>query len=202
MKLIFDTETTGLARFDLDSKHPSQPRIVSISAILIDDSNTIVDEYSVIIKPEGFTIPEQVSKIHGITHNLALVNGIEIDKARLKFTEMLTKCDTIIAHNLKFDKVLISREGFLDAFNGKVFIEYCTMLKMTNICKIKKTNGYKWPKLQEAYKFCFGHEFKGAHNSLNDVRAILEVYKWLQSVENQPNPFPKPAPIYPLVPTT
>jgi hypothetical protein len=38
MKLFFDTETTGLANFQQEANHPSQPRLVQLAAILTDEA--------------------------------------------------------------------------------------------------------------------------------------------------------------------
>ncbi len=64
--LIFDTETTGLPNYKAPVNNDSQPYIVQLAAILVDDEGDTVSEMSVIIKPNGWTIPEEVAKIHGI----------------------------------------------------------------------------------------------------------------------------------------
>lgn len=199
MKLLFDTETTGLVRFNLDSQHLLQPRIVSIACILIDDNLQVVQEYSSIVKPHNYTsIEPKAQAQHGISIEQAENEGIDIDIVRGVFIGMLMRADGIVGHNLRFDKILCEREGFFNATTDRVFSEYCTMLSLTPICKLakKKGNGYKWPKLQEAYFHCFGREFDGAHNSLNDIRATLEIYKWLkQTVELTVNVFREPLPL-------
>lgn len=195
MKLFFDTETTGLARFDLPSNHSLQPRIVSIVGILLNDSLKEIASVDYIVKPVGFTIPPQMEDIHGISQTIALLKGTESTKVFSEFQSLVNQCDELVGHNIKFDKVLVEKEG-IQLGNKPTF---CTMLAMTSLCKISKKNGYKWPKLQEAYKFCYGHEFEKAHSALADVRACIAVYKWLHREENQPKPivaFPNPAPMY------
>jgi len=54
------------------------------------------------------------------------------------------------------------------------------MQLMTPICKLpSQRQTFKWPKLQEAYNFCFKEDFKGAHDALSDVRATARVLRWL-----------------------
>ena len=151
--LFFDTETTGLpinwkaAIYDLDN----WPRLVQIAWILTDSSGVVYEEECHIIKPNGFQIPDNVSKIHGITNQHALDNGISIQNVLSKFEKSVNKSRLIIAHNIDFDyKVLASelvRNGNRDCLNEKS--KFCTMKSSTNFCKLNGNYGYKWPKLNE-----------------------------------------------------
>lgn len=189
MKLIFDTETTGLARFDLSANSPEQPRLVQLGVILADDENNIIHECGLIIKPEGFTIPSQASNIHGITTEYAMKYGVPARIVVGLFNAFLQDEKlTLIAHNLKFDRIVMESElhkiGLTIDYCSE---EFCTMLNTTSICKIpaKKANGYKWPKLSEAYKYFFNEELVDAHDALTDVRACFRIYKELTKTRNQ-----------------
>ena len=69
MFLFFDTETTGLPQrwnapvTDVDN----WPRLVQLAWIMCDDKGNVIEERSDIIKPEGFSIPVEASRVHGIT---------------------------------------------------------------------------------------------------------------------------------------
>lgn len=185
MKLIFDTETTGLALFNRPIDDPKQPRLVSLAAILVDDKLEIVDQLYCIVKPHKFVIPAEVSNIHGITTEQAMKEGSNVNDVIGSFGYLLEQADELIGHNLKFDKHIMSVELVLSIL-GKGFEKKlnslpstCTMLTTTSICKLPGKRGLKWPKLEEAYTYCFGKTFKDAHNSKNDAMATLEVYKWL-----------------------
>lgn len=202
-KLIFDTETTGLARFDLASNHYLQPRAVSLAFLFIDDSVDKTIEFASLIIPKNFTIPFQVSKIHGITTERAFEEGLANTVVFPKFQELVDQADIIIGHNVKFDIVVAERENI--NFQNKA--TYCTMLNSTNILKLPKKHGYKWPKLAECVKYFFNEDLEGAHDALNDVRACARVYEKLQELsnidkeENQtaPSPsvhFPQPSALY------
>lgn len=201
-KLIFDTETTGLARFDLASNHHLQPRAVSLAFLFIDKETKPIEFHS-LIKPIGFTIPFQVSQIHGITQEKASQEGCDSEGVFKAFQLLVDQADIIIGHNVKFDIVVAEREGI--NFHGKS--TYCTMLNSTNILKIKKKHGYKWPKLAECVKYFFNEDLEGAHDALNDVRACARVYEKLQELEKEgfhsdaqaPAPlvhFSEPSPLY------
>ena len=165
--LFFDTETTGLPKDDHD------PRIVQLAALLTDKTGLQIEGMNVIIKPEGFTIPQGASDIHGITTEQAINEGIPLIEAMLNFNEMAHKADVIVAHNLAFDYPRYAREinylGLSDLIIGKG--TFCTMQASTDICKIPGSYGrYKWPKLQEAHVHFLGYEFEGAHDARFYIR--------------------------------
>lgn len=178
--LIFDTETTGLPRNYTApcSDTDNWPRLVQVSFVLTNGKDR--HEFDFIIKPEGFVIPEEVSKIHGISQKRALKEGMSIKFALRMFFIILKDTDVLVAHNLSFDIGIIGAEFYrLNA--GELFErelakteQYCTMKSS----KIKGTHGgkTKWPKLIELYKHHFNEEFDGAHNAIVDTRACERCY--------------------------
>ena len=77
MYLFFDTETTGLPKrwnapvTDLEN----WPRLVQLAWIMYDDRGNMLESRDVIVKPEGFTIPPEASRVHGITTLVAREKG-------------------------------------------------------------------------------------------------------------------------------
>jgi len=69
MYIIFDTETTGLPRNynapmeDLDN----WPRLVQLAWQLHDAKGNLLANNNYIVRPEGFTIPYNAEKVHGIS---------------------------------------------------------------------------------------------------------------------------------------
>ncbi len=80
MYLIFDTETTGLPQnynapvTDLDN----WPRLVQLAWQLHDTKGKLLSAKNYIVKPEGFTIPFNSEKIHGISTQMALEQGYDL----------------------------------------------------------------------------------------------------------------------------
>jgi DNA polymerase-3 subunit epsilon len=195
MILFFDTETTGLADFNARARDPKQPHIVQLAAILTDDEGRAREEHNIIVKPDGWEIPKEASDYHGITQDIALQFGLLEKQVAEIFLAMLKRAGLLVAHNLMFDK-FIARiamrryELIADADDQwwKTFPIFCTMKAMTNVCKIPPTeamratgrNGFKNPKLQEAYQTAFGKPFEGAHDAMADIRACKELYFWLK----------------------
>jgi len=122
--LFFDTETTGLPR----SHHVSVrnlenwPRVVQIAWLTYSDAGRLLSENDYIIKPEGFVIPKDATKIHGITTKKALAEGYDLNIVLTQFAQDVKKANLIVAHNIDFDEKIISAE-FLRKKNTSYFIQ-------------------------------------------------------------------------------
>lgn len=186
MKLFFDTETTGIARFNLPPEHPTQPHIVQLGAILADDNRRVVAEMNLLVKPEGWTIPPEAAAVHGISTELAAASGLRVQTVVKLFMQLVLRADLIVAHNLDFDRMLVMAElarmaeaTDLDLMRNRS--GFCTMRAATPIMRIPGRAGYKWPNLREAYAHFVGGQFEGAHDAMADVRACRSVYYGLQA---------------------
>jgi len=175
MKLFFDTETTGLPRWDTNETSPLQPRMVQLGMIVTEDDGNVVFSLGSIIRVEE-PIPDAAAVVHGITTEISQSRGLPITILLDLFYGWARRCDEIIAHNIKFDRLVISSELSRLGLTFPPKAQFCTMLASTGLCKIPKRNGYKWPKLSEAYEFFFGEPLKDAHDALVDVQACKRIY--------------------------
>lgn len=194
--LFYDTETNGLPLWGQPSEHPDQPHIVQLAALLVDmDTREVVDQMDVIVKPDGWVIPDDVANIHGITTERALDVGIPEDQAIEQFLAMWAH-RLRIAHNESFDMrlVRIACKRFRDpkepdaapAFSDvwKAGRAACTQLIATPILKLPPTEKMKAARrfhsksanLAEAYQFFMGRPLENAHNALADVLGCKDVY--------------------------
>lgn len=176
MKLIFDTETTGLARPGVPLN--LLPRLVQIAGVLVDADWIEQGCFSFLIKPNGFEIPANAFNIHGITTEKAAELGISLATALSVFNDFARVAAEIWAFNAAFDVIVMKSE--YDRANRPCVLNdkaaHCAMLQCVNICKLPGRRGYKWPKLSEAYGFFFdGATFDNAHNALADVRATAQI---------------------------
>lgn len=187
MKLFFDTETTGLVNFKLDITDSRQPRLVQLAALLTDNDGTEAASINLTIKPVGFDIPTAASDVHGITTERATEIGVNAADALSCFCGLWNVSDLVVAHNIKFDLIVVLRELHLYKLQTtKTVPSFCTMDAMTDLCKLPgKFGNFKWPRLQEAYIHCFGEAFPDAHDALADVRACAAVYFWLQKQQTK-----------------
>ncbi len=173
MYVIFDTETTGIPRSwrapvtDLDN----WPRLVQLAWHLYDKDGTKLDAQDLIIKPEGFTIPVEVARIHGITTERAMSEGVPLALALDTFACSLNDAEFLVAHNINFDEMVLGAEYLrvhnVNKLDGKGRI--CTMQGSTAYCEIPGPYGYKWPRLLELHQKLFNAGFDNAHNAATDV---------------------------------
>jgi DNA polymerase III epsilon subunit-like protein len=185
--IIFDTETTGLLpKKNFRVIHPKrfdkwkQCRIVQIAWLVCNDEGDVVRSHDYIIKPDGFTVPEESFKIHGISHENAVKNGQPIVEILKKFLLDVTISSTIVAHNVVFDVSVVLSEMFRSTGDGSFDLSevdsfykknsYCTMLHGTK-------KGGRWPKLDILYKEYFNcAPDLTLHNALNDAEICRKIY--------------------------
>lgn len=182
--IFYDTETTGLPDWKKPSGSDSQPHIVQLAGILADlDTRQVIASMDVIIKPDGWVIPDEVSEIHGITTKHALNVGVPESLAVDLFLSLQNGAIRV-AHNRTFDQriIRIAAKRFFDDDIIEAWAEKdnheCSMLLSKPIMKMlpKGKWGYKNPKLEEAYKHFTGKDLENAHSALADAEACMQVY--------------------------
>lgn len=181
-RLYFDTETTGFPA-SIGTPLPQCPFVVQLAAILLDDEQGEVASMNFIIKPDGWTIPDDVAAIDGITTEKAEAFGIPSRVAFAAFSQLCRQSDQAVAHNIAFDLKLVAYE--IQRASAPNIIadkpQICTMLATVDVCKLpgRYPGKLKWPKLIEAHQHLFGEGFDGAHDALVDVRACARVHQHL-----------------------
>ena len=180
MYLFFDTETTGLPR---NWKAPvtdlnNWPRMIQIAWILCDNKGNRIETADFIIKPENFIIPRDAARVHGISTEKAIAEGVELEKVLIQFNELVEEADFIVAHNISFDEKIVGaellRKNIRSSFTRKR--KLCTMHASTDYCKLPGPYGYKWPKLSELYIKLFGEDFDEAHDASVDINATEKCF--------------------------
>lgn len=180
MHLFFDTETTGLPK---NYKAPvsdlaNWPRLIQLAWLITDDDGLELKSAEYIIKPVGFSIPVEASRIHGITDERARREGVELQPVLEEAAADITAAVTLIAHNIQFDEKILGAEflrgGGRNHIEGK--LKKCTMQSSTKYCGLPGPYGPKWPKLQELHGKLFEVGFDGAHNAMADVRACAKCF--------------------------
>ena len=131
MFLFFDTETTGLPQrwnapvTDVDN----WPRLVQLAWIMCDDKGNVIEERSDIIKPEGFSIPVEASRVHGITTIKAQEEGQDLLSILELFSDKIDVAYALIGHNISFDECIVGAEFERKRMMTSLFLKpkYCTM---------------------------------------------------------------------------
>jgi DNA polymerase-3 subunit epsilon len=182
--LFIDTETTGKAFFDLPSDDDRQPRMVQLAAVLSDPTGRVRGQLDVLILPEGWSVPVDATRVHGLTTDDCTAHGVRASSALKLLCEMAGDASKIVAHNIDFDAFILDgefrRAGIQDVLPTEKY--FCTMKAATDVCRLPGRRGFKWPSLAEAHRHLCGHDFDGAHDAMSDVRACMKVYFALQEM--------------------
>jgi DNA polymerase III subunit epsilon len=180
--LVVDTETSGLFDFKLPADAPTQPRLCGITMILTDETLEPNETYTVLIKPDGWTISPEITAINGLTTERCEAEGVPLADALAEYAGAIKDGYVVVAWNAQFDTKVMRGEfrrlGLPDLFEETPNI--CAMRSSTGL-GIEKAGAKKggFPKLSDAYAHFFKRGMVDAHNSLSDAAACLEVFREL-----------------------
>jgi DNA polymerase-3 subunit epsilon len=174
MTIFFDTETTGL--------RPGQ--IAQLSYVIKSGGRIKAKNFFFAVEQMEYS----AFLVHGFSKEklFALSNGKTFGDYIDEIEQDFCSADLVCAHNTSFDFMFMRAE-----FErlGKVFSvknEFCSMKKLTPVCKLlRSSGGYKYPKLEQACshfgitsekikeqsKLLFGAE-AGFHDARFDTTAL------------------------------
>lgn len=186
--VFFDTETTGLPtkrKVSALQEPGVWPDIVSICWWVFEGPN-LVKKANYLIRPSGWTIPEDSIKIHGITQARAVAEGSDLLEVLSELKADIQGVKYLVAHNMEFDKNVV-----MNAFLWRLKIdpsfwpssaEFCSAQKSKDELKLaslypKPWDLYKIPKLDELYQATFYKAApSGAHNAERDVDVLQQIF--------------------------
>ena len=191
MYIIFDTETTGLPRnwqapiTDTDN----WPRAVQIAWQLHDDMGVLLEQKDYLIKPEGYDIPYDAERIHGISTALAEEQGDDLEMVLKEFNIALTKAKFVVGQNVGLDVNILGcefiRKGLDSPMASMSVLDTCTEVTAT-MCQLPggRFGKFKLPTLTELHQHLFGEPFGEAHNATADVEATTRCFFELIRIES------------------
>ncbi len=177
MNLVcFDTETTGL---DVQKEH-----IIQLSLVKVETSDwSVIDQRDWYILPEGeFTIPAEAEAVHHISKSFLLKHGVGLRSVYDDFIAFTRGCDFLSYNGNGYDAPILhynlKRLGLDFDFEGRTWYDALLLERIHTAGMTDPETGEKVPNnLTSAYTRYYGHPFEGAHNSLDDVMATIEVFK-------------------------
>ncbi|MGA9588325.1 MAG: DNA polymerase III subunit alpha, partial [Salegentibacter sp.] len=183
MYLIFDTETTGLPkRWNAPlTDSDNWPRCIQIAWQLHDEMGNLLENQDYLVKPEGFNIPYDAEKVHGISTELAAEEGIPLREVLEKFQAALTRSKFVVGQNVGFDLNIMGaefhREEMENILQDLPVLDTCTEVT-AELCRIPGGRGgkFKLPTLTELHEFLFHEAFGEAHNATADVEATTRCF--------------------------
>ena len=183
MYLIFDTETTGLPkRWDAPiTDTDNWPRCIQIAWQLHDAMGNCIEHQDYLVQPEGFNIPYDAEKIHGISTELAQQQGIPLVEVLEKFNAALEKTKFVVGQNVGFDLNIMGAEFVRANIANKLqelpVLDTCTE-HTAELCQLPggRYGKFKLPTLTELHEFLFNVPFAEAHNATADVEATTRCF--------------------------
>ena len=191
LRCFIDTETTGLPINDNlpYTELDNWPHLVQVALIIEDDNYGILAKRNMILKPDGYSIPESSARIHGIANAQAIKVGEDRKHVIGFLDQVLSNSNIVIGHNVSFDLNVVKAEiirvkGIENAlFTTKNHNVVDTMKMGMNICKIPNlsfhthmSKPYKYPKLDELYYKLFNKHFNNQNDAMADVQAAYDCY--------------------------
>ena len=183
MYIVFDTETTGLPKnWNLPyTDTDNWPRCIQIAWQLHDDKGQLIEAKDFLIRPDGFDIPYDSERIHGISTLLAEKEGVSLRDMLEEFNKDLEKSEFIVGQNVGFDINVMGSEfvrlKMETPMHDMPILDTCTETT-AELCRIPGGRGgrFKLPTLTELHKHLFDVPFGEAHNATADVEATARSF--------------------------
>ncbi|MEL6123242.1 MAG: hypothetical protein AAFR14_05930 [Bacteroidota bacterium] len=183
MYLIFDVSANGKPKSykaPLDDAF-NWPRLLHVSWIILDKDLKPTADYNVFVKPEHFSVNEEILKRHHMEQE-QLSDGVAIKDVLDQFAESVTTCEYVFAHNLQLNESIMGSEYYRASRSNPLIAadKYCLMHEATYFCKLPGKRGYKWPSLQEMHRIMFKQGFTPSGNARADVIAASRCFIYLK----------------------
>ena len=183
MYIVFDTETTGLPKnWNLPyTDTDNWPRCIQIAWQLHDEKGKLIESKDFLIRPDGFDIPYDSERIHGISTLLAETEGIPLKEMMEEFNKDLRKSQFIVGQNVGFDINVMGSEfvrlNMETPMHDMPILDTCTETT-AQLCRIPGGRGgkFKLPTLTELHQHLFDAPFGEAHNATADVEATARSF--------------------------
>ncbi len=190
---IMDTEGTGLFAFknpetgeSIPADAPGQPRLASLSMILLDDDLNEVDEVQLYVKPDGWTMPQgegSAGAVNGLTDEFLEANGTPVGVVLDRYLQALDDGYVMVAFNAQHDmkqmRAELRRASLGDRFHDTPNI--CVMRAAMALGVKKAGGGRGFPKLTDCAAH-LGLVIDDAHSAKGDTRATLALFRHLRAV--------------------
>jgi DNA polymerase-3 subunit epsilon len=188
MILFWDTETSGIPNDGLPDDHASQPYMVELGCVLCAEDGTERSCANLIVRPDGWTVPDGAARVHGITTDLAARFGVPLPLVVATFCNLRSIAAETVAYNQAFDQKImryaIARTGREPSHPGPDkrtdLMEIVTPIVALPPTDRMVAAGYghkhKPPKLSEAYRHFFSEDLQGAHGAIYDARAAARIF--------------------------
>lgn len=172
MNLFIDIETTGLINEDLALDDKRQPFPVEVAGLLTRLDGEAISSFHTVIRPQGWVITEETSRIHGISQDYADAYGISLQDAFAVLRIFAARVGRVLAYNMTFDGGIIEaacqRLGLESPLVGKPLV--CVMRIVSDHFNCGRRTQ------RSIYKQLFDKPIAEAHSAMSDCRACRDIY--------------------------
>ena len=142
----------------------------------------MIDQRDWYILPEGeFSIPAEAEAVHHISKDFLLENGVSLRGVYEELTAFTDGCDMLSYNGNGYDAPILyynlKRLGLKFDFEDRTWYDALVLERIHTAGKVDENGERLHNNLTSAYTRYYGHPFEGAHNSLDDVMATIEVFK-------------------------
>ena len=177
MKIVcFDTETTGL---DIQKDH-----IIQLSLVKFDTDTWRIEGQRdwYLLPEEDFCIPPEAEAVHHISKAFLQEHGVRMRDIYKELCLFTDGCEILSYNGNGFDAPILhynlQRLGLDFRFDGRTWYDALILERIQTAGQVDPATGERLHNnLTAAYTRYYGHPFEGAHNSLDDVLATIEVFK-------------------------
>lgn len=172
--ILLDTETTGLTRA-MGNIIENQPYIIELFCLRTTKKGRVLDEWHSLFKPP-IPVPEFITKINGWCDEDLVDAPVFADKFK-SMKKFFKGTQTMVAHNLPFDKAMMEFEIIRALKDGKFNFPpelFCTAEQSLYL------KGFRL-RLKELHEMATGlPEIANAHKADADVYAMRKSWLWLK----------------------
>ena len=176
MYIIFDTETTGLPkRWNTPiTETDNWPRCVQLAWAVYDEQGSLLKKQDYFIKPDGFTVPNDATSVHGISTEMLQEKGVDMQMVLQEFEADLSNVKFIVGHNILFDMNIIGCELHRYSITSTLlelpYLDTCTE-ETAQLCQLSGGRGgrFKLPTISDLHKFLFKEKISSTFNAIIDV---------------------------------
>ncbi len=181
MILFYDTSGAGkVANWKADAEDTAAwPRLIHLCWQTYDDERKLVNFGNRIIRPEGFNIPNAISRHSGVTQELVEEQGVYLQDVLTEFNEVIKSAKKVITFNQKYNQGILMAEYIRCKIPTQLDVkeQYCLMQESTYFCRFPaRYGGYKWPTLSELHAKVFKTRLEGLNQADTDLIATVACF--------------------------
>lgn len=180
MNLFLEIITTGITNHQNQSvkNFGERPRLIQLAWLLFDQDKYLIDEKNYTIRPDGYSIPEEVSDYNGINQEVALATGNSLVRILKELNAIAQRIDRVVGFNLKAKGEILHAEFIGAEIEDQIFgkQQVDLMEETINFCAIMGEDGFKKPKFTELHSKLFGEPHVEKFLANENVKAIAKSY--------------------------